>query len=190
MLKGNVMTNIKTIFNTKYQSQQYGLILSNKNLTEHTGIQYKLRVSGIVHDSKNLFLVPALKKYCISQLPPRKHQDYQENKLNCVPEIQVLNVFVHHSYPYLVIWLEWLKILLKTLWSTSTNRHITVYATSNMWNILFSHQPRSSVAVVIMAASPLPLLVRANTFEEGKQTLLTESWTDSKLARSDSTVYY
>lgn len=59
MLKGNVMTNIKTIFNTKYQSQQYGLILSKKNLTEHTGIQYKLRVSGIVHDSKKSFPGPS-----------------------------------------------------------------------------------------------------------------------------------
>lgn len=101
MLKGNVMTNIKTIFNTKYQSQQYGLILSKKNLTEHTGIQYKLRVSGIVHDSKKSFPGPSSEE--ILQIPPRKHQDYQENKLNCVPEIHALNVFVSHSYPYLVI---------------------------------------------------------------------------------------
>ena len=58
-----------------------------------------------------------------------------------------------------------------TLQATSTNyRHIIIFAKSNIGIILFSHQPKSSVAVVIMAAFPRPILVRANTYEEGIQT--------------------
>lgn len=38
--------------------------------------------------------------------------------------------------------------------------------------LTLSHQPRSSVAVVIMAASPRPILVRAKTYKEGIQNLI------------------